>query len=64
MSNFLAWISSQAFDSKAGVSNGSGNRFPINVKENGPAAAAGAASNSNNNNELDNKEFVGQLQII
>ena len=46
------------------MSNGSGNRFPINVKENGPAAAAGAASNSNDNNELDNKEFVGQVQIM
>ncbi len=64
MSNFLTWISSQTFDFKAAGSNGSGNRFPINVKENGPVAAAGAASNSNDKNELDNKEFVGQVQVM
>ena len=63
MSYFLTWISSQTFNSKAGVSNGSGNRSPINVKENGPAAA-GAASNSNDKNELDNKESDGQVQVM
>ncbi len=60
MSNFLTWISSQTFNSKAAVSNGSENKAPINVIENGPAAA----SNSNDKNELDNKETDGQVQVM
>ena len=63
MLTMWTWISSQTFNSKAAVSNGSENKAPINVKENGPAAAA-SSSNSNDKNELDNKESDGQVQVM
>jgi hypothetical protein len=63
VSNLLTWINAQTFNSKAAVSNESGNKAPINVKENGLAEAA-AASNSNDKNELDNKEFTVQVQVM